>query len=150
MKHGLLLLGVGAGLMYFFDPQNGRHRRALARDRYVSTVRTLDESRRVVMRASPQAKSRALAGALGSALAVIGLFRGGLGGLAMGALGSGLAARAATNPELKRLARARGDSASSAPDYEGEPGNLPPEAAMPPNLPPGQEISAPPPGAQRH
>jgi hypothetical protein len=29
-------LAVGVGLMYFFDPQGGRRRRALARDKVVS------------------------------------------------------------------------------------------------------------------
>ena len=38
MRGGLFLLGglgLGAGLMYFFDPQMGRRRRALVRDQAV-------------------------------------------------------------------------------------------------------------------
>ncbi len=35
-------LGLGAGLMYFLDPDRGRRRRALARDRMAHSVRVLD------------------------------------------------------------------------------------------------------------
>jgi uncharacterized membrane protein len=223
--NGLFLIGVGATLMYFFDPQNGRRRRALARDRYVHTVRKIEESKRVVMRdASQRANglkaqanrmlkrqglkpddavleervraalgrivshphaiettaengcvtlggavlaaevdnliaciedvrgvrsvenrmsvfdepgnfpslqggvartgersewlqrnwspaSRALAGGVGAAFAIIGLFRGGLGGLALSALGSGLVARAAANQDLRSIVGAGPDCA---------------------------------------
>jgi hypothetical protein len=36
--------GLGAGLMYLLDPQGGRGRRALARDKAVSTLKTGGES----------------------------------------------------------------------------------------------------------
>jgi uncharacterized membrane protein len=221
--NGLLLVGVGAALMYFFDPQNGRRRRALAQDRYQYTVRKLQEGKRVVVRdaayrasglvaqaqrvvkrqglspddavlqervraalgrivSHPHAvetraqdgcitlggavlaaeadsllacvkgvrgvrsvenrlsvfdepgqipslqggvartgeraewmqrnwspANRAAAGALGAGLAVFGLFRGGLGGLVLGALGSGLVARAATNQDLRSIVGAGAD-----------------------------------------
>ncbi len=40
MQRGALLtgLGVGVGLMYFLDPERGRRRRALVRDRIVSSA----------------------------------------------------------------------------------------------------------------
>ena len=153
MKHGLFLLGVGAGLMYFFDPQNGARRRALARDRYLTTVRTLDEGRRVVTHSSPRTKSRAVAGALGSALAVLGLLRGGLGGLAIGALGTGLVARAATNDtndDVKSIAGTTPDCQGESHAELDETGNFADDAALGANVAHGQEISAPPPGVQRH
>ena len=215
--NGLFMIGMGAALMYFFDPQNGRRRRALARDQYVHTLRKLEEGKRVVSRdfsqradgfkaqanrmmkrqglkpddavleervraalgrivSHPHAietqaedgcitlggavlaseadnlvacvrdvrgvrsvenrlsvfdepgnipslqggvertgeraeffqrnwspAGRAVAGALGAALAMFGLVRGGVGGLALGALGSGLVARAATNQDIKSI-----------------------------------------------
>ena len=215
-SNGLLLIGVGAALMYFFDPQSGRRRRALLRDQYAHTMRKLQEGQRVVVRdashratgliaqanrlvehggspddavlvervraalgravSHPHAievntddghitlggavlaaevenlvgcvkgvrgvrsvenrlsvfdepgnipslqggigregarvewmqrnwspSARALAGALGAGLAMFGLFRGGVRGLALGAIGSGLLARAATNREMKSI-----------------------------------------------
>jgi hypothetical protein len=48
--------------------------------------------------------ARALAGGFGAFLALFGLMRGGLGGLALGALGGGLIARAATNRDVRSLA----------------------------------------------
>jgi len=221
--NGLFLIGMGAALMYFFDPQNGRRRRALARDRYAYTVRKIEEGKRVVMRDATQRASglmaktqrvvkrqgarpddvvleervraalgrivshphaiettakdgtvtlggavlacevdnlvacvegvrgvrsvenrasvfdepgnipslqggvtrtgertewmqrnwspanRAMAGGIGAALALFGLVRGGVGGLALGALGSGLVARAATNQDLKSIVGAGAD-----------------------------------------
>jgi len=35
--------GIGAGLMYVFDPERGRRRRALARDQIVRTWRSTDD-----------------------------------------------------------------------------------------------------------
>jgi uncharacterized membrane protein len=209
-------IGVGAALMYFFDPQTGRRRRALLRDQWEHTTRKLQEGQRVVMRdASNRAhgfmaeanrlvkrggkpddevlvervraalgrevshphpievhadegtvtlsgailahevdnliscvkhvrgvkdvenrlsvfdepgnipslqggvereghrpeflqanwspSARTAAGGFGAMLAVFGFLRGGLGGLALGALGSGLLARAATNRDVKSI-----------------------------------------------
>jgi hypothetical protein len=39
MKKVLGLVGLGAGLTYFFDPQQGRRRRAMARDRIAGFFR---------------------------------------------------------------------------------------------------------------
>ena len=46
----LASFGLGAGLMYFFDPQAGRRRRALVRDQYDHMCRRLEEAQRVVVR----------------------------------------------------------------------------------------------------
>jgi uncharacterized membrane protein len=222
-SNGMLMIGLGATLMYFFDPQAGRRRRALARDRYVHTMRKIEDARRVVIRDATQRKNglvaqanrlvsrrgrhpddmiliervrsalgravshpaaievnsddgsvrlggavlasevdalvdcvravrgvrsvenqlsvfdepgnipslqggversgerheflqqnwspaaRATAGAFGGGLAMYGFFRGGIGGLALGALGAGLLARAAANRDLKSLVGAGAD-----------------------------------------
>ena len=112
-SNGLFMMGMGAALMYFFDPQNGRHRRAIARDRYANAVRRIEEGRRLLGDASQQApgvrqapSGRVAAGALGAGLAVFGLFRGGIGGLAIGAVGSGLMAGAATKNRGVRIQKA--------------------------------------------
>jgi hypothetical protein len=48
---GLLTgLGLGAGLMYVFDPQQGRRRRALARDKVVSLTHKAERAAEVVGR----------------------------------------------------------------------------------------------------
>ena len=50
---GLLMLGslgLGAALMYFYDPQSGRRRRALLKDQCDHTMRKLQEAERVVLR----------------------------------------------------------------------------------------------------
>jgi osmotically-inducible protein OsmY len=39
MRRMLGLVGLGAALTYFFDPQQGRRRRAMARDRIAATFR---------------------------------------------------------------------------------------------------------------
>jgi uncharacterized membrane protein len=43
-------IGVGAALMYYFDPQAGRRRRALVRGQWEYTLRKLEEGQRVVAR----------------------------------------------------------------------------------------------------
>jgi hypothetical protein len=47
MNQGLSLLGgigLGAGLMYFFDPNAGRSRRALLRDQFIGAMKRLNDS----------------------------------------------------------------------------------------------------------
>src|ERR671918_2532313 len=46
MKLKLILtsIGLGAGLMYFYDPQHGTRRRAMVRDKANHFVNKLDES----------------------------------------------------------------------------------------------------------
>ncbi|MGE5616350.1 MAG: BON domain-containing protein [Bacillota bacterium] len=43
-------IGLGAALMYFFDPQAGRRRRARLHDRYAHTTRKLQDAHRIVVR----------------------------------------------------------------------------------------------------
>lgn len=43
-------VGLGAALMYFYDPQSGRRRRAIAQDQYRHTMRKLEEAQRVIGR----------------------------------------------------------------------------------------------------
>jgi hypothetical protein len=50
----LAAIGLGAALMYLFDPQAGRRRRALLRDRYVHLARKLEDAQRVVVRDAAQ------------------------------------------------------------------------------------------------
>lgn len=44
LKTLLVSMGIGAGLMYFFDPQHGERRRAMVRDRANSFVSDIDDS----------------------------------------------------------------------------------------------------------
>ena len=46
----LALVGLGAGLMYFLDPDRGRRRRALVRDQLVHTLHEIDDAVGVVSR----------------------------------------------------------------------------------------------------
>jgi uncharacterized membrane protein len=53
MKKGMATIvgaGVGAGLMYLYDPQLGRRRRALARDKFIHLTRRLDDAVEVTSR----------------------------------------------------------------------------------------------------
>ena len=70
---------------------------------------------------------RAIAGALGSAVSVVGYFRGGLRGMALCALGGGLVARATANENLPALVK-RGTEAASRATGELQ-GYLPRESA---------------------
>lgn len=67
----LLGAAAGAGLMYMFDPQRGRRRRALVRDQAISALTTLDDAIGVLSRdlrnrtQGVWAETRSLAGRLG-------------------------------------------------------------------------------------
>jgi hypothetical protein len=50
MRRGLTYLGLGAGLMYFFDPNCGRRRRALARDQGIHWMHEIEDAVGVVSR----------------------------------------------------------------------------------------------------
>ena len=50
MANRLMYLGLGAALMYFYDPQAGRRRRAQARDQYEAACRRLEHAKEVVVR----------------------------------------------------------------------------------------------------
>lgn len=43
LKTLLTSLGLGAGMMYFFDPEQGNRRRALVRDKANSLVNNVDD-----------------------------------------------------------------------------------------------------------
>src|SRR5512141_145467 len=44
LKTLLVSMGIGAGLMYFFDPQHGERRRTMVRDRANMLVNNMDDS----------------------------------------------------------------------------------------------------------
>ena len=44
LKTLLVSMGLGAGLMYFFDPQHGDRRRAMVRDKVDRFMNSIDES----------------------------------------------------------------------------------------------------------
>jgi uncharacterized membrane protein len=153
MANRLAYLGLGAALMYFYDPQAGRKRRADLQSRVDATQRQLARAREIVRRdatnrvnglvaesrglvetgkrdglkaagtslvemAQGTARTwqrsrwspaqRAFAGALGSAFAAFGYFRGGVKGAALCALGGTLVARATANEELSEVLRSHG------------------------------------------
>jgi hypothetical protein len=103
MKKGIALVGgfgLGAGLMYLFDPDRGARRRARVRQSLVAASHARDDEQSDTW--SPS--TRTLAGAAGGALVVYGLARRDVVGTALGAIGAGLAARSLTNTELAKLA----------------------------------------------
>ena len=111
--------GLGAALMYFYDPDAGRRRRALLNERYENTVRRIEETRRFTLRdMSSRAHdladdtrrlvkedpARGIVGGLGALFAFAAMLRGGIRGLLFGAIGSSLLARAANkNPARPRI-----------------------------------------------
>jgi len=50
MANRLMFLGLGAALMYFYDPQSGRRRRSGLKDQIDSAARRLEQGRDVVVR----------------------------------------------------------------------------------------------------
>ncbi|MBV8233695.1 MAG: BON domain-containing protein [Planctomycetaceae bacterium] len=50
MAGGVALVGLGAGLMYFLDPDRGRRRRALVRDQVVHALSEIDDAIGVISR----------------------------------------------------------------------------------------------------
>ena len=50
MANRLLYLGLGAALMYFYDPQTGRRRRADLKNQLDSAAKRLEHARDVVVR----------------------------------------------------------------------------------------------------
>ncbi len=50
MANRLLFLGLGAALMYFYDPETGRRRRARLKDQVDATTRKLEHTRDVIVR----------------------------------------------------------------------------------------------------
>jgi uncharacterized membrane protein len=98
-------LGLGLGLMYFFDPERGRRRRALVRDQTAHAAR-LTRDRTTVGDEEPgnwSPTTRMMVGSSGAALAALGASRRTLPGAFLAAAGVGLLARAATNADMRRL-----------------------------------------------
>ena len=105
-------VGVGAALMYFYDPQSGHQRRALLQERAQRAVRELEQGPRALLRdASDRARASelGLAGAFGALLAVLGMLRGGIKGVTLGAIGSGLIARANAQRPLTAITHVGAD-----------------------------------------
>ncbi|MBX6311440.1 MAG: CsbD family protein [Isosphaeraceae bacterium] len=50
LAQDLALVGLGAGLMYYLDPDRGRRRRALVRDQLIHALHELDDAVEVTMR----------------------------------------------------------------------------------------------------
>ena len=129
---GVIAAGVGAGLMYLLDPNAGRRRRALLRDKGVklthSTTRAVDKTSRdmknrihgimVSLQGGGQSRQgrrlalfqrnwppavRLMVGAIGSIVTAAGIARRGLAGTIIGGLGAGLTAMAATNFSIRHL-----------------------------------------------
>jgi len=124
--------GLGAGLMYILDPQQGRRRRALARDKAVSLAHEVQDTAEVVARdASNRARglasgdvsvlvggkraledplsggwsptARVLMGMAGGGLMLYGLTQDAPVSCVLGAVGLGLAAEGLTNAGLDDL-----------------------------------------------
>jgi hypothetical protein len=138
-------LGVGAGLMYFLDPQMGRRRRALVRDKAVSLAHEAQDAADVVRRdvrnrarglasgdlsvlvGGKQALSnpfrggwsptgRALLTGLGAGLFLYGLTRRAPTACVVGTLGCALAAEGLTNVGLRDVTEAAGNLTERARD----------------------------------
>ena len=96
----LVSAGLGAALMYFYDPQSGNERRARLREKVVVP----SEAPRPAILPHPWSlPTRSIAGGLGALMTLAGLVRGGIVGLAYGILGGGLLTRAAANREVREV-----------------------------------------------
>jgi len=109
-------LGIGAIAMYLMDPNQGRRRRALLREKFnrrdstgnkpglegsPAGSRAGEHAERTHAHWSPSA--RLVAGGVGTAMALYALAQAGLIGAAAGVAGVGLVLRGALNLELSRL-----------------------------------------------
>jgi len=117
--------GIGAALMYFYDPELGARRRVQLNDRYQTTVRRIEEARQFKLRdMSSRAHelvdetrqlvkddpARGLTGGLGALFALAAMLRGGVRALLFSAIGSSLLARAAKNRDMRALPNPRVDN----------------------------------------
>jgi hypothetical protein len=135
--------GLGAGLMYILDPQMGRRRRALARDKMVSMGHTAQDAAGVVsrdmrnraqglasgdlsvlaggkralsnpLRGGWSPSGRALMTVLGGGLFVYGLTRNHPEACVLGSLGLAFAAEGITNLGISDITKAGGQLAEQA------------------------------------
>jgi hypothetical protein len=138
LGNSVIAAAVGAGLMFLLDPNSGRRRRALIRDKGVklahNTTWAFDKTSRdmrnrihgliVSLQGGGQSRPgrrsalfqrnwppaiRLTMGTIGSLATAIGLAKRGLVGAIIGGTGTGLAAMAATNFSIRNLMK--GDSA---------------------------------------
>src|SRR5436190_14701782 len=151
MNAGLALLsgaGLGAGLMYLFDPEMGRRRRALARDKAVRLGHEAQETADTVgrdlrnraqglasgdlsvlvggkralnnpFRGAWSPSGRALMTGLGAGLFLYGLTRGAPTACILGTMGCALAAEGIANAGISDVTKAAGDVAQKARDLAG-------------------------------
>jgi hypothetical protein len=141
-------VGAGAGLMYLLDPQQGRRRRALVRDKAVSLAHQAQGAAEMVRRdARNRARGlaagdlsvlvggkralrnpfrggwsptgRALLTGLGAGLFLYGLTRGAPTACVVGTLGCALAAEGLSNVGLRDVTGAAGNLAERARDVAG-------------------------------
>src|SRR5947209_8543715 len=118
MNRGITLiggLGLGAGLMYLLDPERGRRRRTLLRDRLVSLGREAGNvpglqgggrrpgDRIDVLHPNWSPATRTLVSAAGGGLLALGVTQPFPFACVLGSAGLALMARALTNKELGRL-----------------------------------------------
>ncbi len=140
--------GIGAGLMYLLDPQMGRRRRALARDRAVSLAHRAQDAADVVgrdmrnrahglaagdlsvlvggkqalrhpFRGGWSPTGRALMTGLGAGLFLYGLTRSAPTACIVGTLGCALAAEGLSNVGLRDISEAAGNLTERARDLAG-------------------------------
>jgi uncharacterized membrane protein len=130
LRRLMTLMGFGAGLMYFYDPQLGRRRRALLRDQWTHLQNEagdfMDKARRDLRNRQQGMQAQGITGAMGglsgqwtpgvrlvAALAgggmtFYGLARSGVSGLAATFLGLDLVSRGLTNTGLRQSLNVQG------------------------------------------
>ncbi len=141
-------LGLGAGLMYLLDPQMGRRRRALVRDKAARLAHEAQDAAQVVgkdfgnrarglasgdlsvlvggkralrnpLRGDWSPSGRALLAGLGAGLFIYGLTRSAPTACILGTLGTALTAEGITNTGLDDLTGAAGKLAEGAKELAG-------------------------------
>lgn len=112
---GQLITGVvvGAGAMYFLDPDSGTRRRALLQEKTGELSQTRRTAGTEQERWSP--RIRLILGAAGGLLAVKGLRTRGVGGELLTALGTALLTRAVSNTPPQQLVDLVTDGSSASP-----------------------------------
>jgi len=151
-------VGLGAGLMYILDPQMGRRRRAIARDKLVSAAHEAQETAGIVsrdmrnraqglasgdlsvlaggkraltnpLRGGWSPTGRALMTGLGAGLFFYGLTRHAPTACILGTIGCALAAEGITNAGIEDITGAAGNVAEKAQNIAGMAGEAAKSAA---------------------